>query len=89
MKPKTLKINPQPGIVYIQTESVSAGSLDTSSRDSAVEFAEVVAFGKGVENLSIGDKIFYKAWAVDTVTHEGIRYNFINTNSGGILAVIK
>ena len=89
MKTKLFKVNPQPGIVYIKSDEVSSGMLDTSSRQSAVEVATVISVGKDVGSVSAGDRIFYKAWACDTVTHEGVRYNFINIQTGGILAVVK
>jgi co-chaperonin GroES (HSP10) len=88
-KAKALAVNPLPGIVYIKSDEVSSGMLDTSSRQSAVEVAVVVAMGTGVEGLLVGDRIFYKAWACDTITHEGVRYNFINVATGGILAVVR
>lgn len=39
--------------------------------------------------LKLGDKVFVKSWAVDTITYEDERYNFVNVSSGGILAVIE
>lgn len=84
-----IKIKPQPNIVYIKTEEAHAGILDTSSRESAVEYAEVLDVGEDVDLIKKGDHIFYKSWAVDSVFHQDKRYNFINVKTGGILAVVK
>jgi len=83
-----INIEPQKNIVHIKTEEVKAGALDTSSRDSAIEVAQVVSVGEGVD-LKPGDKIFVKAWAVDTIVHLGEKYRFVNVETGGILATIK
>lgn len=84
-----MKIKPQPNIVYIRTEEAHAGILDTSSRESAVEFAEVIDTGEDCGDIKKGDKIFYKSWGVDSVFHQDKRYNFINVKTGAILAVVK
>lgn len=81
-------IDPLPGIAYIKTEAQKAGALDTSSRDSAVEFAEVLAVGDGVDALKPGDRIFVKSWAVDNIYHEGEWHRFVNLETKGILARI-
>lgn len=83
------KISPQPGIIQINIPQAKAGVLDTSSRNTAVEFAEVIAVGEGVEGLKKGDKIFFKSWAVDIVDHNDVKYYFINISTGGILAIVK
>lgn len=83
-----MKIEPMPNVVYLKTEAQKVGNWDTSSKDSAVEFAEVVGIGEGVKNLKVGDKVFVKAWAIDLVNHEGIWYKFCNLNTDGILAII-
>ncbi len=82
-------IEPLPGIVYLKTESQKVGALDTSSKESAVEFAEVIALGEGINNLRVGDKIFVKSWAVDLVYHEGQWHKFCNIKTDGILAIVR
>ena len=81
-----MKIEPQENIVYIKTEEVKAGALDTSIRESAIEVAEVIAIGEGVTTLKPGDKIMVKAWAVDTINYGEQKHRFVNTQTGGILA---
>lgn len=83
-----LKVEPLPGIIYIETEQVKVGSFDTSSKESAVEFAEVLAVGEGVAKLQAGDKIFVKSWAIDLINHEGKWYKFVNMDTGGVVAKI-
>lgn len=84
-----MKIKPFENQIYIKMEEASAGILDTSSRESAVEYAEIVAVGEGVKNLKKGDNIFVKSWAIDSVFHNDKRYNFINVETGGILAIVN
>jgi len=84
-----MKIQPLNGIVQLKIEEAKAGVLDTSSRASAVEFAEVVSVGENVTKIKQGDKVFVKAWAVDIITHNEQKYHFVDITSGGILAVVK
>ena len=84
-----MKIQPRPGIVYIKTDTATAGDLITSSRDSAVEYAEVLEVGEGVMSVKKGDMIFVKAWAVDNVVYNDITYRFVAIETNGILAIVK
>jgi len=84
-----MTIQPIKNIVYLKTDSVKVGVLDTSSRPSAVEFATVVAIGEGVSGIQVGDNVFVKSWAIDTISHEEEQYRFVNVESGGILAIVK
>lgn len=93
-----MKIKPQPGIVQLKIDEATAGALNTSSRDSAVEFAEIVGISdtdtvrinpKATDDFNIGDRVFIKAWAIDIVNHEGIKYYFCNIRTGGILCKIE
>lgn len=77
------------GIAYLKIEEAKAGDLITASRQSAVEFAEVIAVGKDVDDLKAGDKIFVKAWGIDIVNHNDVKYHFIHKDTNAILAVIK
>lgn len=84
-----MKISPRAGIIYIKSEEAHAGILDTSSRESAVEYAEVLDVGTDCGDIKKGDFIFYKSWGVDSVFHQDKRYNFINIKTGAVLAVVK
>jgi co-chaperonin GroES (HSP10) len=88
MKQKGLTIEPRPGIVYLKFEEAQAGGLDTSSRASAVEYAEVIAVGQDV-GVKVGDHVFVKSWGVDSIYHEGKEYRFCNIKTDGILAVVR
>ncbi len=82
-------IIPIKDIVYLKIDEVKAGALDTSSRASAVEVAEVLAVGEGVITPRVGDKIFVKSWGIDIVNYEDKKYHFVNQNTGAILATIN
>ena len=84
-----MQIKPLKGIVYLKIEEAKAGALVTQSYASAVEFAEVLAVGEGVEHIKKGDNVFVKAWAVDTIMHLDKTYHFVAVESNAILAVVK
>lgn len=84
-----MSIEPLEHIVYLKLDKVKAGVLDTSSRSTAVEFAEVEAVGLGVKQIKKGDKLFVKSWGIDTVSHAGEKYYFVNINTGAILAIVQ
>lgn len=88
-----LKIKPLGGNIQLEMEQAKAGALDTSSRESAVEFAKVIAVPNEYfeENykIKVGDTVFVKSWAIDIITHQDKKYFFLNITSGGLLAVVK
>jgi len=85
-----MKIKPLGNIIQLKIEEAHAGALDTSSKQSAIEYGEVLAVGEEVTlKVKKGDKLFFKSWAVDIITHEDKRYHFINPQTGGILAVVS
>lgn len=100
-----MQIKPLKGVVYLKIETPSVGVLDTSSRPSAIEYAEVLEVGEGVNTKKIvqtsdtayfkedilkpGDKVFVKAWAIDIVVYNDVKYHFVNMDSGGILAKVE
>lgn len=86
-----IKIQPFTDQVHIEIEEAKAGVLNTSSRESAVEYAKVVGLGEGCVGgrLKVGDHIFVKAWAIDIISHQDKRYYFVNITTNGILAIVK
>ena len=82
-------IQPLNNIIYIKIDEPKAGVLNTSSRPSAIEYAEVLDVGEGVSNIKKGDNIFVKAWAIDIINYQEKKYHFVNLETNGILAVIK
>lgn len=89
MKKQPIKILPLGNIIQIRVDKAQAGVLDVETRKTAVEYGEVVAVGDEVTlKVKAGDRVFFKAWAVDIVSHEDETYHFINPESGGILALV-
>ena len=84
-----MKILPEPYIVHLAIEEAKAGILDTSSRSSAVEVAEIIKVGESVVDLKKGDKVFVKAWAIDTINYKDKKYYFVNVTTDGILAKVQ
>lgn len=88
-----MKIKPQPNIVQIKIDEAKAGALNVSSKHTAVEYGEVIAVGDYLKaselNPKLGDKIFFKSWAVDIITYNDKDYYFIDITSNGILAIVN
>lgn len=93
-----MKITPLGENVQLELDEVTAGALNTSSRDSAQEYAKIIALSPNViENAKdypkscpkVGDYVFVKAWAIDIINHEDKKYYFCNLNSNGVLAIVR
>jgi co-chaperonin GroES (HSP10) len=85
-----MRIFPTSNNIQISIKEAKAGILDTSSRQSAVEYAEVVSVGEEVKmKIAKGDKVFVKSWSIDIISHEDNKYYFVNETSNGILAIVK
>lgn len=84
-----MKIKPFGAKIQIKIEEAKAGSLALTGMPTSVECGEVIAVGEWVTSIKKGDKIFYKSWAVDIITHDGIRYFFIDLDTNGICAILS
>ncbi len=85
-----IKIQPLGDQIQIKIEQASLGALDTSSMKTGVEWGEIVGIGPEVKgDYKIGDKIFCKAWAVDSVLYDGTDYYFTSEARKGICAKIS
>lgn len=84
-----MKIEPLESIVQLKIDEAKAGVLDTSTRNSAVEFAEVIAVGQLPMGLKVGDKVFVKSWGIDIINHNGEKYYFVNTTNKSIVAKVS
>ncbi len=82
---KITKIAPEH--IYLKIEEANAGILDTSSRESAVEHAEVIMVGEGIDWVKKGDKVLFKSWGVDLINVDGKRYCFLDMKSRAIKAI--
>lgn len=83
-----MKVIPTKNKVYLKVESPKAGALDLSGKPTGVEYGEVIAIGEGVTNVSVGNTIFIKAWAMDIINFKGEAYYFCDGDSLGICANI-
>lgn len=72
----------------IEIEKPTAGSLDLSSKQTATEYGTITAIGDEVTKFKVGQKIMFKAWAIDVISYEGVNYNFITEDSEAICAII-
>lgn len=82
-------INPYKSKIQVELEVPKVGSLDLSSKPSAIEIGKVIAIGEEVDKIKVGDTIFFKAWQLDIIAYEGINYYFLDANSEGICAIIE
>ncbi len=84
-----MKLKPQPNEVQLKIDEAKAGALNMESVVSAVEIGEVIAIGDEVKGVKVGQKVLFKAWAVDICTVDGKRYYFLNMTTNGIKATIS
>ena len=85
-----MKITPLHNRIQIKIDDVTAGALNLSSKPTVVEVGEVIAVGDSVTlKIKKGDKIFFKAWAVDIINHNDDKYYFLAEDTNGIVATIK
>ena len=84
-----MKIEPQPNIIQLKLESAKAGILATEVRDSAVEFGEVISIGENIKSVKVGDKVFVKSWGLDWSEKDGVKYTFVNIETGALLAIVR
>ncbi len=64
------------------------GTLVTSSKPTAIQYAEVLEVGTGVEELKRGDKVFIESWGISIISYENENYYFVNTKNGSIVAKV-
>ena len=85
-----MKVTPVGNKIYLEIRNVKKiGDLDVSGKKSIREYGEVISVGSDVKQVKAGDRLLVKAWAIDTITHEGEDYFFVSENSDGICAVIS
>lgn len=86
-----MKIQPIGDQIFLEMEKANLGALDTSSVKTGMEWAIIKALGKDVQNkeLTIGAKVFVKAWSLDSILYEGKDYHFTSEARKGICAIIK
>jgi co-chaperonin GroES (HSP10) len=83
-------IQPVGDIILMKIEQANLGALDTSSMKTGVEWATIVALGPEVQgSYKVGDKIFVKAWGVDSIFYENEDYHFTSEARKAICAIIK
>ncbi len=75
--------------IQLKIEEPKAGDLDMSNMNVAKEVGEVIGIGKDVTlPVKVGDRVLFKAWAVDIITEDGKKYYFISQQTDGICGVI-
>jgi co-chaperonin GroES (HSP10) len=82
-------IQPFRNKIQLEISEPSAGALDLSSKPTVVEVATVVAIGKDVKGIEVGDKIMVKGWSLDVINFNNKNYYFTNFDGDGICAIIK
>lgn len=85
-----MKLIPLDYEIQLEVDEPKAGALDLSGTPRAIEEATVIAIGDKVTvGVKKGDRVMYKAWALDTCTKDGKKYHFISQTSNAIKAIIK
>jgi len=83
-----MKIKPTKNHIQLEIDEAKAGALSMESMVTAVEIGKIIAIGDEVSDLKVGQKVLFKAWAVDIVTVDGKRYYFLDLNTGGLKATL-
>lgn len=89
-----MKVKPIGKVIYLKLDTVeSVGgknvSLDTSSKKTTREVAEVLAVGPLVTQVKVGDIIHVKAWAIDVITSNKVEYFYTNEDANGICSIVQ
>lgn len=75
---------------YLKIDEPKMGSLQVDGLPTAIECAEVIGVGENTKfGIKKGDRIMYKAWAVDICTVDGERFYYLSESTGGICSVIE
>lgn len=75
--------------IQLSIEEPKAGELDMTGINAAKEVGTVIGLGKDVTlPIKVGDKVLFKAWAVDIITENGQKFYFISQHTDGICGVI-
>ena len=75
--------------IQIEIDKPTAGALDMSSKETAVENGTIIAMGEDVKGFKIGQKLLLKAWGLDVISYEGTNYYFIDFDNLGICAIME
>lgn len=85
-----MRVLPTGDQILLEIEKAKLGNINTDSMKTGQEWATVKAVGPDVKGLyKAGDKVFVKAWAVDSILYEGKDYYFTSEERKGIVAVLK
>jgi len=83
-------IKPLGDQIMLKIEQASLGALDTSSMKTGVEWGVIEALGPDVQgDYKVGDKVFCKAWSVDSIFYENKDYYFTSEARKGLCAIVK
>ncbi len=75
--------------IRIKIKETSAGGLNLESMPTANEYGEVLDIGPGVTSpIKKGDKVLFKAWAVDIINYGGEKYYYLDLDTRGLCAIL-
>lgn len=72
--------------IQLDIKEVKIGAIQS---DSIEEHGTIIAVGEEVnkEKFQIGSTLYFKAWAVDVISKDGVKYYFISADSDAICAI--
>jgi len=83
-------IKPLGDQIMLKIEQANLGALDTSSMKTGVEWGIITGIGPDVQGVyNIGDKVFVKAWGIDTILYENEEYHFVSEERKAMCAIVE
>lgn len=99
-----MKIKTLGSRIQLEIEEPKTGALNVTSMPTAMEYGTITDIGADVDakykfindkkgtvesTLKVGDKVMFKAWAVDIIQYGDTKYYFLDIKTGGLCAVIE
>lgn len=79
--------------IQLDIKEVKIGAIQS---DAIEEYGTIIALGSNIGTVGtsvefapykVGDTLYFKAWAVDVISKDGVKYYFISADSDAICAI--
>ena len=75
-----MNITPHPKriVVNIETRKTTEAGLILTGHDTNLEYGTVLAVGKDVQDVQVGDMLYFKDWSLDKIEKDGTKVVFVS-----------